>query len=133
MHNGDMQGAAHLNLILGWVWITAGFVAGFVMGLFFHKEDWLGGYGSYRRRLYRLGHVAFFGLAIINLLFYFTVRSLELDGPWIELASKSFAVGAVAMPVCCAIMANAPKQRALFLIPVLSLVSGAVLLLAEIL
>ena len=35
------------------------------------REDWLGGYGSFKRRLYRLAHISFFGLAIVNLMFCF--------------------------------------------------------------
>ena len=42
------------NLFLAWLWILLGFVTGMVLGLFFHHENWLGGYGSFKRRMYRL-------------------------------------------------------------------------------
>src|SRR6266436_1502559 len=61
-----------LNLIAAWSGILAGFVSGLLLGLFFHREDWLGGFGSFKRRLYRLAHISLFGLAIVNLMFYFT-------------------------------------------------------------
>ncbi len=37
----------NLNLFLAWLWILLGFVSGMVLGLFFHRENWLGGYGSF--------------------------------------------------------------------------------------
>ena len=45
---------AGLNLMVAWAWFLLGTVLGLTLGTFFHKEDWLGGYGSFRRRLYRL-------------------------------------------------------------------------------
>ena len=44
---------ATLNLIAGWLGMLAGVLSGAILGLFFHREDWMGGYGSYRRRLAR--------------------------------------------------------------------------------
>ncbi|HXR49058.1 MAG TPA: hypothetical protein VN784_16610, partial [Candidatus Limnocylindrales bacterium] len=58
------------NLFLAWLWILLGFVTGMALGLFFHHENWLGGYGSFKRRMYRLGHISFFGLGAVNLLFW---------------------------------------------------------------
>src|SRR6478752_5122133 len=63
---------AQPNLVLAWLWIMMGFGSGFWLGLNFHQEHWLGGYASHKRRLYRLGHISFFGLALMNLMFYFT-------------------------------------------------------------
>ena len=40
--------------------MLAGVLSGMAMGLFFHQDGWLGGYGSFRRRLLRLGHIAFY-------------------------------------------------------------------------
>ena len=57
-----MNTGGQLNLVLGWLWIALGFASGAVLGLWFHKEQWLGGYASWMRRLYRLGHISFFGL-----------------------------------------------------------------------
>ncbi|MGH8103517.1 MAG: hypothetical protein ACREJQ_03240, partial [bacterium] len=67
---------AHLNLVIAWLWIALGFLGGFVLGLNFHRDDWLGGYASFPRRLYRLAHIAVLALGIMNLLFYFTVQTL---------------------------------------------------------
>jgi len=122
----------HINLSMGWLWILVGFLSGMVMGLCFHRDDWLGGYGSFRRRLYRLGHISFFGLALINLLFYFTARLAPLEGGWVGTASWEFVIGAAAKPVCCVVMAHWRKAQALFAIPVISLITGAVCALKEI-
>jgi hypothetical protein len=118
------------NLFLAWLWILLGFTSGMVMGMFFHGENWLGGYGSFKRRMYRLGHISFFGLGAVNLLFCLTVQNFSLSGPLVHFASLAFIVGAIAMPVCCMVMAHFPKAHLIFAVPVVSLVAGGVLTLA---
>jgi len=117
------------NLFLAWLWILLGFLTGMGLGMFFHGENWLGGYGSFKRRMYRLGHISFFGLGAVNLLFYLTTQNLSPAGPAIGIASWAFIVGAVTMPVCCAVMAHFPKAHLIFAVPVLSLIAGGVLTL----
>src|SRR5215469_14362955 len=118
--------AVRLNLVLGWTWMLLGFITGMGMGLFFHKEGWLGGYGSFQRRLYRLCHISFFGLGMVNLLFYISAQHF---GPvsLMNVASWAFVVGAITMPVCCLMMAHFPKAHFLFAVPVLSLIAGGVI------
>lgn len=123
---------AHINLILAWCLIVFGFGGGFVFGLFFHRDDWMGGYTSFRRRLYRLAHIATLALAMINLLFYFTVQNLPYPNRAIDIASWGFVVGAISMPTACMIMAHNVKARAVFLVPVISLIVAAVITLLEI-
>jgi hypothetical protein len=115
------------NLLLGWLWILLGFVSGMVIGLFFHGEQWLGGYASFKRRMYRLGHISFFGLGAVNLLFWLTVQNFLLTGALIHFASLAFIVGAIAMPVCCVVMAHFPKAHLIFAVPVVSLITGGAL------
>ncbi len=122
----------HLNLVLAWIWVLLGFVSGLYLGVNFDRVDWLGGYSSLRRRLYRLAHISFFGLGVLNLLFYFTTRVLSLSGPVPDGASLAFALGAMSMPACCVLMAHRPRLRFLFAVPVLSLLCGGVLTLLEI-
>jgi hypothetical protein len=122
----------HVNLVMAWVWILMGFVSGSVLGLFFAREDWLGGYASFKRRLYRLAHISFFGLGLANLAFYLTAQSLGSQGPGLEAAAWLFVVGACTMPICCVIMAHFPKALLLFGVPVLSLVAGGVMMLKHI-
>lgn len=121
-----------LNLTLAWLWITLGTVAGLVLGSFFHREEWLGGYGSLRRRMYRLAHISFFGLGILNLLFFLSVRVLPSPGSLLRTASWAFVVGAVTMPMCCVLMARSTRFRLLFAVPVASVLVGSALTLKEV-
>jgi hypothetical protein len=120
------------NLILAWLWILLGFVSGMALGMFFHGENWLGGYASFKRRMYRLGHISFFGLGAVNLLFCLTVQNFSLAGPLVHFASLAFIVGAIAMPVCCVVMAHFPKAHMIFAVPVVSLIAGGILTLLEV-
>ena len=122
----------HTNLALAWLWILLGFVSGMLLGLFFHGENWLGGYGGFKRRMFRLGHISFFGLGAVNLLFCLTVRNFSLAGALIHFASLAFIAGAIAMPLCCLVMAHFPKTRMLFAVPVISLLAGGLLTLMEV-
>lgn len=121
-----------LNLILAWLWIVLGFLSGMVLGLFFHREDWLGGYGSFKRRMYRLAHISFFGLGAVNLLFWLTANTVALSGFACSFASWAFLIGAVSMPICCVVMAHFPKLHMIFAVPVLSLLAGGGLTLLEV-
>ncbi|MGA3284658.1 MAG: hypothetical protein ABSD57_09405 [Verrucomicrobiota bacterium] len=123
---------AQINLLIAWLWILLGFVTGMVLGLFFHNENWLGGYGSFKRRMYRLGHISFLGLGAVNLLSCLTTRNLSLAGPCAGVASWAFIVGAITMPVCCVVMAHFPKAHLIFAVPVLSLITGGILTLMEV-
>jgi hypothetical protein len=117
----------HINLLAAWVGLLLGFASGLVLGLFFRRDDWLGGYASFRRRLYRLAHISFFGLGVVNLCFYFTARSLAIAGPGVMIASWAFVAGAITMPICCVVMAHFPRTHLLFGAPVLSLLLGGII------
>lgn len=122
---------ADINLIFAWIWILAGFLSGMALGLKFQNENWLGGYASFKRRMYRLGHISFFGLGATNLLFYLSVRDSQLTG-FGSAASIAYIIGSAAMPVCCWLIAWKAKTQALFAVPVLSLITAAILTLLEI-
>lgn len=102
------------NFIAAWIGILLGCVAGAVQGLFFHREDWLGGYGSWPRRMLRLGHISFFGIAFINLAF-------ALTGERVIWPSRLLIAGAIGMPLICYLSAINGRFRHLFAVPVLSL------------
>lgn len=123
---------AHWNLTLAWAWILLGFLSGAALGMGFHQEKWLGGYASHKRRLYRLAHISFFGLALMNLMFWMTTRGFEEIRPGATVAGWGFIVGALTMPVCCVVMAHWPKLRGLFVVPVASLVTAAAITLWEV-
>jgi hypothetical protein len=121
--------AAQFNLLFAWLWILLGFVSGMVLGMFFHQEHWLGGYGSFRRRMYRLAHISFFGLGAVNLLFWLTMQRVVPLEPLGAVASRAFLLGGVSMPLCCVVMAHYPKASLIFALPVLSLILGGALAL----
>lgn len=118
-----------MNEIFGWAWVVLGFLSGTLLGLRFHQEDWLGGYGSFRRRMVRLGHISFLGLGFLNILFAHTAGRMALDSPWLSLASGSLVIGGLTMPICCGLMAWRQSFQPLFVIPVVSLSAGAMLAL----
>jgi hypothetical protein len=120
------------NLPAAWIGFLLGSLAGMVTGLFFHGEGWLGGYGSWERRMVRLGHIAFFGLGFLNLGFAFTVQALDLRAG-IPLPSTLLIVGAATMPLVCYLSAWRKPLRSLFFIPALSVASGVVATLWRIL
>lgn len=116
----------HWNLHFAWGWILLGFLSGAVMGLCFHREGWLGGYGSWPRRMLRLGHISFFGLGFTNLTFWITVRLLPAAPVSLDVASVAFLIGGVTMPLCCALAAFVRPARHLFAVPVVSLLVAGV-------
>ena len=120
-----------LNLYAAWLGMLLGASTGAVQGLFFHKEDWMGGYGSWQRRMTRLGHIAFFGIAFVNIAFASTVHILELDHDSLYWASVLLVVGQIGMPVICYVSAFVKPVRNLFFIPVLSIATAVIMLLIE--
>jgi hypothetical protein len=114
---------ATVNLYFAWTWMLAGMASGAVMGVFFYRHDWLGGFGSWRRRMVRLAHIAFFGS------WGYLERAGEPD-PLLGVASVLLIVGAVAMPTVCYAAAWRDPLRHLFFIPVVSLMGGVGALLA---
>lgn len=118
-----------INLLAAWAGILLGFLSGMALGMFFHREDWLGGYGSFKRRMYRLGHISFFGLGAVNLMFWLTATVSGLNGDAVVLASWAFIIGTLTMPLCCVLMAHFPSAHALFAVPVMSLIAGGAVML----
>ncbi len=119
------------NVYAGWLSMFFGCVAGAVVGMFFYKENFLGGYTSWRRRMVRLGHISFFGIGLINLLFGLSVKALPL-AEFPTLASVLLIVAAVAMPTICYLSAIKGVFRHLFFIPAGSAMIAIALLLWKI-
>jgi hypothetical protein len=124
-----VQRIAALNIYAGWLGFLAGIISGAVIGMFFHREDWMGGYNSYRRRMVRLGHISFFGLGILNVLFGLTLNSAHFPVQWLPWASWCMLAGAFTMPLCCFLSAWRNPFRHLFFVPVSSLLSGVAIIL----
>lgn len=84
-----------LNFSAGWWLILAAFATGAGIGLGFRREDFLGGYGSFRRRLARLGHIALAALGGLNVLYGLAPVPVGATPGWFLLA------GGIAMPAVC--------------------------------
>ena len=112
------------NLYLGWALLLCGALSGAIIGQFFHRSDWLGGYDSFPRRLVRLGHISFFGLGMINILFALSAQLFQSQGAAVNVASVCFTLGAVTMPLCCFLSAWQVRAKFCFAVPVLSVMVG---------
>ncbi len=112
-----------VNLYAAWLAMLLGGVAGALQGIRFRNEEWLGGYGSWPRRMMRLGHVSFFGLGLLNLAFASSAAVLGLrEG--LAVPSILLLVGLITMPLVCYLSAVKDAARHLFFIPVLSVLGG---------
>jgi hypothetical protein len=118
-----------VNLYAAWIGILLGCVSGAAQGLFFHREGWLGGYGSWRRRMIRLGHISFFGIAFLNLAFVVTIIGAA-GSRWIW-ASWLLVAGAIGMPLFCYLSAFRAGFRHGFALPVLCLTAAIVMVLGR--
>lgn len=109
-----------LNFQIGWSLVLAGFLVGALVGLSFHRVEFLGGYSSFPRRMIRLGHVALVALGGLNVLAAICVPV----SPWQGWALILLLVGGISMPTLCFLTAWRRSFRHLFFIPVLSLIAG---------
>ncbi len=123
----SLQNDPEVLRLLPWCLIVAGFLSGATLGLFFHRDDFLGGYGSFRRRLVRLGHIACIALGVLALQLQQSLATLPASPPgWI---APAFLVGALLMPTTCFLTAWRRPFRHLFALPVTLLVAPIVALL----
>jgi hypothetical protein len=111
-----------LNWYAGWTSILLGFVVGASLGLFFHLDQFLGGYASWPRRLTRLGHIAMIALGGLNVLYSLAPSASSIAG-------RTLLAGMIAMPAVCFASARKKSLRHLFVIPVGLLVLAVVLTL----
>ena len=114
-----------LNILAAWLGILCGVSGGALAGLFFHDDAWLGGYGSWRRRLTRLGHISFFGIAFLNLAFAVTLRQPGW-APHSALPGAALAAAQGLMPMACFLAAWRKPWRHAFVVPVGCVLVGVV-------
>lgn len=112
-----------INIHVAWAGFFLGCLAGAVPGLFFHNNDWLGGYGSWKRRMIRLAHISFFGIGLLNLSLALSAGALGVE-TGIGAPSVLLIVGAFAMPLVCYLSAWKTAFRQLFFIPAVSVTLG---------
>lgn len=121
-----MTEPSHLaNWYFGWCLVLVAFVTGAGVGLFFHRDDFWGGYDSFRRRIVRLGHIALAALGMMNVLFSYSPWPTSQS--WYGLvASTCFIVGGISMPTVCFLSGWHKGFRHLFFIPVTALIVAVI-------
>jgi hypothetical protein len=92
------------NRRVGWVSMCVGIGTGLIMGLWsfygpLEVPAWLGAYDQTPRRLARLGHIAFLGLGILNLLLAGTLNHLALGPRGRRAASWAMNFGNIFLPL----------------------------------
>ena len=118
-----------VTVVFAWVLILVGIVYGAVLGLGFVSEHWLGGYGSWRRRLLRLGHIACFGMAALNLACAWTLGDQVAESQGVMFAAWLLGIAGVSMPAVCVLSAWRQTLRHAFVLPVLSAAAGCVVVI----
>jgi hypothetical protein len=109
------------NWTVGWILLLTAFLTGAGMGLFFHRDDFWGGYASFRRRIVRLGHIALAALGLINVVFSLSPWPAATSAAGAN-ASLAWIVGAISMPIVCFLSGWRQFWRYLFVVPVVALV-----------
>lgn len=116
-----------MNELFGWIFVLGGLVMGLVMGLKFQREDWLGGYSAFPRRMVRLAHVALVALGMLNIQYAQSATRLHLSPRLESVASLAFIAAALLMPACCLWMAARRRHFEIFAAPIVCLATGLVL------
>jgi hypothetical protein len=113
------------NWVAGWVLVLLAFISGALIGVGYHRDDFLGGYASFRRRMTRLGHIALAALGMLNVLF--ALSPVPVAGTTATtVASVAFIAGGGLMPLVCFLSAWREPLRHLFFLPVASLILAVV-------
>ena len=94
---------------------------GALIGMFFHRDGWLGGYDAWPRRMVRLAHISLVGTGLLNIAFAVSIKAMELELPP-RLAGPLLIAGAIAMPSACLICAYRKNGWLIFVVPVACLV-----------
>ncbi|HEX5071119.1 MAG TPA: hypothetical protein VFV78_12960 [Vicinamibacterales bacterium] len=93
-----------MNRTIGWASLAVGIATGLIMGLWsfdgpVHVPAWLGEYGDTSRRLARLGHIAFIGLGLINILLSHELPKSALSDRARQIASRHMNFGNIVLPI----------------------------------
>ena len=109
------------NRVVGWISFALGAATGLILGLWSFDgpmavPQWLGDYGDTSRRLARLGHIAFFGLGILNLLLARELPELGLRAGGRRAASVAMNFGNIFLPLI--LFAAAAYRPLKYLMPI---------------
>lgn len=120
-----------LNLAVGWCSLAVGAITGLVLGIWsfggpIPVPEWIGEYDTLPRRLLRLGHIAFFGLGVLNIMLARHLgrrRGFEVPR---GLALNAMNFGNVFLPLTLIAAAAYEPAKYLMSIPALA-ITGALL------
>ena len=92
------------NRFIGWASMAVGVATGLILGLWSFEGPlavpaWIGAYGDTSRRLIRLGHIAFIGLGILNVLLSREIPRSGLGRRGKEAASLLMNFGNIFLPI----------------------------------
>ena len=122
------------NRAVGWASIAVGIAVGLVLGMWsfdgpMPTPEWIGAYADTSRRLIRLGHIAFIGLGLLNILLDHELTRTALGATTRALASRLMIAGNVLLPV--ALIAAGAWRPIKYTLPVPAMcVFGAMVLAA---
>jgi|LauGreDrversion4_2_1035121.scaffolds.fasta_scaffold46466_5 hypothetical protein len=116
--------------------MAVGAVTGLAMGLWSFDGPmpvpaWLGDYGSTARRLIRLGHIACFGVGILNLLLIGEAERRAVAGLAFRWASRLMNVGNIGLPLGLFAAAAFPPVKYLLALPAMAVTVSLVLVTRE--
>ena len=102
--------------------MSVGALTGMVMGLWSFDgpvpvPGWLGDYGSTARRLVRLGHIACFGIGILNLLLVAEVAKRSSRTLAVRWASRCMNLGNIGLPLALFAAAVVPPLKYAMAVP----------------
>lgn len=113
--------ASRPNRLVGWTSMALGATTGLIMGMWsfngpMETPAWLGEYADVSRRLARLGHIALFGLGILNVLLARELTRATLSAAAHRAASLAMNFGNIFLPLT--LFAAAAYHPAKYLLPV---------------
>jgi len=117
----EIESGPHLNRAIGFTSLLIGIVSGMIIGLWsfggpLPVPDSIGDYGELPRRFLRLGHIAFFGLGLINLTIAGHCGRLNFDQSARRRTLKLINLGNVGLPPL--LLAAAWQPILLYLMPI---------------
>ncbi|HYN08027.1 MAG TPA: hypothetical protein VES67_11600 [Vicinamibacterales bacterium] len=120
------------NRLVGWTSLAVGVAVGLVMGLWsfdgpLRSPAWIGEYTDTSRRLVRLGHIAFIGLGLIDILIERELARSALAPAARAVASWAMVIGNVLLPITLFAAAAYRPLKYFMAVPVTSVFLALVL------
>lgn len=113
------------NCAVGWSSLAIGAITGLVLGMWsfggpIPVPEMVGNYDALPRRLLRLGHIAFFGLGILNIMLARQLGSRHRSEPSMRLALGAMNFGNVGLPLTLIVAAFFEPAKYLMSVPAMA-------------